>query len=184
MGNDDAKRTRSSFLVGAAASALLLPASAGALPKEGDDGPSATVEDADGFKFDPKAQKGYRPVLILYEDKDSAKQNQKLKDDLAKLAKGDKYKAKVALAAIADVSSFDFWPARGFVQDAIRGESKKAGTTIYCDWKGTFRQAFGLAKNTSNVVLIGKNGKVLFAKSGTLDDAARKRVLALLESQV
>ena len=161
-----------------------MPFAAQGLPKEGEEAPTAVVEDVDGLKFDPKAQKGYRPVLILYEDKDSSKQNQKLKDDLAALAKGDKYKQKVVLAAVADVSSYDYWPAKGFVQDAIRGESKKFGTNIYCDWKGTFRTMYGMTKSASNVVLLGKNGKVLFAKSGALDEAARKKVIALLQTQL
>lgn len=160
-----------------------LSISALALPSVGQDAPNGKVEDADGKSLETKNLKG-KPVLIVYEDRDSAAQNEKLKKDLSTLAKGDKYKAKVALAAVADVSSYDFWPAKGFVKDAIREESKKQGTTIYCDWNASFRKAFKLTKGKSSIVLVGKDGKVLFAGEGSLSEADRKKVIELLKAQV
>jgi predicted transcriptional regulator len=157
--------------------------SALALPSVGADAPNGKVMDADDKALEVKTLKG-KPVLIVYEDRDSAKQNEKLKKALGDLAKGDKYKSKVALAAVADVSSYDFWPAKGFVKDAIREESKKAGTTIYCDWDASFRKAFKLTKGKSSVVLVGKDGKVLFAGEGSLSEADHKKLLALLKAQV
>jgi len=162
---------------------LALTGSALALPKEGELAPNARVEDADGNALELKSFKG-KPTLIVYEDKDSAALNKSFKEELSKLAKGDKYKSAVGLAAVADVSSYDWWPVKGFVKSAIRDESKKAGTTIYCDWKGSFRDTLKLKKNSSNVVLIGKDGKVLFAGEGALDANERKRLLELLKSQV
>lgn len=157
--------------------------SALALPSVGADAPDAKVEDADGRTLKVKALKG-KPVLIVYEDRGSATQNEKLKKALGDLAKGDKYKSKIALAAVADVSSYDFWPAKGFVKDAIREESKKAGTTIYCDWNASFRKAFKLTQGKSSVVLVGKDGKVLFAGEGSLSDADRKKLIDLLKAQI
>jgi hypothetical protein len=153
------------------------------LPAIGDDAPNGKLEDADGKAIETKTLKG-KPLLIVYEDKDSATQNEKLKKELSELAKGDKYKSKVALAAVADVSSYDFWPAKGFVKDAIREESKKVGTTIYCDWTASFRKAFKLTKGKSSIVLVGKDGKVLFAGEGSLSEADRKKVLGLIKAQV
>lgn len=164
--------------------ALLAGASAAlALPARGDKAPNAKIEDADGRVLEMKTLKG-KPILVVYEDKDSAAQNQPLKDELSKLAKGDKYKRKVALAAVADVSSYDFWPVKGFVKDAIRDESKKQGTTIYCDWNGSFRAAYKLREGISSIVLIGKNGEILFAGEGALKPDARKHLLDLLRAEV
>lgn len=154
-----------------------------ALPKEGAAAPNAKVEDADGRVLEMKSLTG-KPILIVYEDKDSAQLNQALKEELSRLAKGDKYRSKIALAAIADVSSYDFWPVKGFVKDAIRDESKKAGTTIYCDWDGKFRSTYKLREGTSSVVLVGRSGEVLFAAEGALKAEARKRLLALLRAEV
>ncbi len=167
--------------MGALSIALATPAFA--LPKEGDAAPNARVEDADGRSTELKAWKG-KPILIVYEDKDSALQNQALKADLAKLAKGDRYKSKVALAAVADVSSYDFWPVKGFVKDAIREESKKQGTTIYCDWSGSFRAVYKLRRGVSNVVLVGKDGRVLFTAEGAASLQQRKRLIKLLKEQI
>ena len=162
---------------------VLPAATAFAVPKEGDAAPNARVEDADGRSTELKTWKG-KPILIVYEDKDSAQQNAALKEDLAKLAKGDRYKSRVALAAVADVSSYDFWPVKGFVKDAIRDESKKQGTTIYCDWSGSFRTTYKLRRGVSNVVLIGKDGLVLFAAEGAVPAPQRKRLIKLLSEQI
>lgn len=178
---DDLRKWTSNLAV-----AALVTVGAGdalALPKEGEKVPNARVEDAEGRALEMKSLKG-KPVLVVYEDKDSAQQNQTLKEELSKLAKGDKYKSAIALTAIADVSAYDFWPAKGFVKDAIREESKKAGTTIYCDWSGGFRTTWKLREGMSNVLLIGKDGRVLFAAEGILGAEERKRLLGLLRGQI
>ncbi|KYF66151.1 hypothetical protein BE11_27030 [Sorangium cellulosum] len=167
----------------AALSVALISGAALALPSEGDRAPNARLEDADGRELQLKALRG-KPILIVYEDKDSATQNQSFKDALAKLAKGDRYRKTIALAAVADVSSYDFWPVKGFVKDAIREESRKVGATIYCDWDGAFRQAYRLRRGISNVILVGKNGQVLFAAEGKLKPEAQSRVLELLRKEV
>jgi hypothetical protein len=161
----------------------LSTAPAFAVPKEGDTAPNARIEDADGRSLELKSWKG-KPILIVYEDKDSAQQNQALKDDLSKLAKGDRYKSSVALAAVADVSSYDYWPVRGFVKDAIREESKKQGTPIYCDWNGSFRAVYQLRRGMSNVVLVSRDGRVLFAAEGAVSAPERKRLITLLRGQI
>ncbi|WP_433933285.1 YtfJ family protein [Sorangium cellulosum] len=167
----------------AALSVALISGAALALPSEGDRAPNARLEDADGRELQLKTLRG-KPILIVYEDKDSATQNQAFKDALAKLAKGDRYRKTIALAAVADVSSYDFWPVKGFVKDAIREESRKVGATIYCDWDGAFRQAYRLRRGISNIILVGKNGQVLFAAEGKLKPEAQSRVLELLRKEV
>jgi hypothetical protein len=154
-----------------------------ALPSEGDAAPNARLEDADGRALELKAFKG-KPILIVYEDKDSATQNQPLKDALSKLAKGDRYKNAVALAAVADVSSYDYWPVKGFVKDSIREESRKQQTTIYCDWSGAFRGAYRLRRGVSSIVLVGRDGHVLFAAEGVVSLARRQQLIELLKTQV
>ncbi|MEJ7734972.1 MAG: YtfJ family protein [Polyangiaceae bacterium] len=58
------------------------------------------------------------------------------------------------------------------------------GATIYCDWDGAFRQTYGLPAGTSSIVLLGRDGKVLFAGQGALPSASRREVLRLLRAQV
>jgi len=145
--------------------------------------PSAHVVDADGRALHLSKIRG-KPILILYEDRDSASVNAAFKSDLSALAKGDRYRDAVALVPVADVQGFNFWPVRGFVKSAIRTESKKAGATIYCDWDGTFQRAAGITRGTSSVILIGRGERVLFAAEGQLSSDQRARVLSLLRDEV
>lgn len=183
-----AARPRLPRLLAAAAVAvafavLTVQRAALALPAEGEKAPNASVEDADGRALEMKSLRG-KPILIMYEDKDSSAQNQALKDELSKLAKGDRYKSAIALAAVADVSAYNFWPVKGFVKDAIREESQKFGTTIYCDWDASFRKKYRMREGVSSVVLVGRDGLVLFAADGALSAEKRAQLLKLLRAQV
>jgi len=154
-----------------------------ALPSLGATRP--TVELVDGWERTlDLSSLGAKPVLVVYEDKESSAQNQPFKDELSRLAKGDRYKSAIALVAIADVGGYDYWPVRGFVKDAIREQSRKFGTVIFCDWDGKARTALGVKRGVSSVLLYGKDGKVLFASEGVMSAARRKEVIDLLRKQV
>ena len=90
----------------------------------------------------------------------------------------------MGLVAIADVQGYDYWPVRGFVKDAIRDESRKFGTVIYCDWDGTAQRTFGLQRGTSNLILYGRDGKVIFSHEGPLSAVERSHAIELLRRQV
>ena len=175
--------THSKLTAALALATLFTSVSAAALPEAGAWRPAASVTDADDRTLDLRSING-RPTLVLYEDKDSATMNAAFKAELAQLAKGDRYKNAVALVPVADVQSFDYWPIRGFVKDAIRSESKKVGATIYCDWDGSFQRASKFRRGTSSVMLIGRDARVLFAAEGALTKEQRERVIALLRAQV
>ncbi len=167
----------------AAALLALVEVPAGAVPSPGAPHPEVQLEDA-WDRTIRLSQLAGTPILVVYEDRGSAHVNDPLKSELSELAKGDKYKQSIALVAVADVSSFDFWPARGFVKGAIRSESHKQGTTIYCDWDGHVRRALGLDRGTSNVVLFGRDGRVLFAQSGTVAPEQRRALIGMLHAIV
>ena len=156
---------------------------AGALLPAGSRRPAAHVVDADDRTLDLRGING-RPILVIYEDKDSAKLNDAFKADLSRLAKGDRYRTAVALVPVADVQSFDFWPARGFVKDSVRSESKKVGATIYLDWDGTFQRAAGFRRGTSSVMLVGRDARVIFSSEGALSSEQRARLVSLLRAEV
>ena len=178
-------RNTRAALVAALAGALVLVTSgdAPALPLLGEATPDVVLEDALDRRV-AMAKLGAKPVLVVYEDEGSAIQNMDLKADLAALAKGDRYKMRVALLAVADLDGYDYWPVRGFVKDAIRDESRKQQLSILCDWKGKFRKALGLVKGSSNVVLYGKDGKVLFSHAGPLSGPQRASLISSLQNQV
>lgn len=163
--------------------AMALPAEALALLPPGARAPEARVEDPDGKGLSMSALRG-RPTLVLYEDRGSAKQNAALKRELAALARNPRYRRAFAVAAVADVSAYSDWLLRGFAESAVRKRSREAGLTIYCDWDGSFRRAFGIRRGASNVLLIGANGRVLFAAAGTLRAEQLKALRKLVRAQV
>ena len=121
----------------------------------------------------------------VYEDKESANLNASFKAELSKLARGDRYRSAVVLVPVADVRGYDYWPVRGFVKDAIRDESKKLGATIYCDWSGSFSRALGIRRATSSIILVGKDGSVLFHTRGNCPlDRIEARHISLLRAEV
>src|SRR5579872_4409748 len=138
-----------------------------ALPAVGDVLPGLRLTDGWDRTLD-LSKLGPEPVLVIYEDKDSSRQNVDLKHDLALLAKADRYKQGIALVAIANVEGYDYWPMRGFVKDAINDEARKFDTPIYCDWNGTARRDLGATLGVSNVILYGRGGRVLFSHEGKL----------------
>ncbi len=154
-----------------------------ALLDPGDDAPDAKVVDADDKSLSVSSLAGV-PVVIVYEDKASGSTNKAFKDDLRKLMGEDAIKAALRVIPIADVSEHNSWPAKGFVKDAIREESKKTGLTIYCDWDGSFRKKYDLEKGASNVVVIGRSSKVQFTSYGKLSDENRRTAERIIRAEV
>lgn len=167
----------------AAAAVLCSTAIAHALPSVGAAVPAARAVDTEDRAFDLRSVQG-RPILVVYEDKDSAHVNDAFKAELARLARDGTYRSAIALVPVADVRHYDYWPVRGFVKDAIRDESKRQGTGIYCDWSGDFSRALSLPTGTSSVVLFGRSGRALFAKSGRLSASEIHEVVGLLRAEV
>ncbi len=170
---------RTAVTVSAVVSATVV---AEAAPRVGAEAADARATSIDGRVFSTAAVKG-RALVIVYEDKDSATLNAAVKRDLAALMKDDTTRAAVVVAAVADVSEYDSWPAKGFVKDAIREEEKKSGTTIWCDWDASFRKALALGKGTSNVVVIGRDGKVKFAVQGALSKEQRGDLATIVKRE-
>jgi hypothetical protein len=154
-----------------------------ALPKPGARGAAARIHDANDRALEVGRTPG-RPTLLVYEDKESSPLNGELKAELSRLARGERYRSAVTLVPVADVREYDYWPVRGFVRDAIRDESRKVGTPIYCDWNGAFGRAFGIQHGTSTVILLGKDNTVLFAYEGKLPKSATEHLLGLLRAEL
>ena len=162
---------------------VLLGARAAALPASGATRPDVQLTDAWDRSIRLSTYVGM-PLLVVYEDKGSSSQNAALKQDLAVLARGDRYKKLIALVAVADVSGYDYWPIRGFVRSAIRSESTRQSTVIYCDWDGHVRTSLALEKGQSNVVLYARDGSVLYAHAGPMDADERTTFISKLRDQV
>ncbi len=122
-----------------------------------------------------------KPVLVVYEDKDAGEQNAVFKARIGVLAKSGDLAKKLGLFAVADVQSWDFWPAKGFVKDELRAQGKRFGISIWADWNGDGRKKLGAASSKSNLVVLDALGKVLWATSGKLSPKHEGSLVALLQ---
>lgn len=157
-----------------------------AVPSVGDGRPKVRLVDAwdRTLDIDEASTKSKKAMLVVYENRETSKQNQALKDELAQLAKEPKFEPGIAVVAVADMTPYDYWPVKGFAKDAVREESRKFGTTIFCDWDGSARSKLQVRQGFSNVVLYGKEGKVLFAHEGAMPVESRRALLALIRTQI
>ncbi len=157
---------------------------AGAVPAVGNAAPAdARVEDVDGRSLTVASLAG-RPAVVVYEDKDSRAANAARKAELTRIRKEEPALARVQVVAVADVSAYDFWPAKSAARDAIREEQKKAGFTIWLDWTARFRDKLDLTKGASNVVLLDRKGRVAFAAAGPLGTTSRQVLHAAMRAVV
>jgi hypothetical protein len=163
---------------------LSSPCVAWALPRPGEQLPNVRLVDTYGKSLELRQLRG-RPVLIFYENKQSSKQNIPLKRELSKLVNADPFVKKViSLVPVASAEGYDFWPARGFVIDAIRKEQVKVGAPIYCDWTGYVGKALSIDARASNVVYLNREGRVVFVRQGPMGPSERGRLIELLQAEV
>jgi hypothetical protein len=139
------------------------------------------VQDADDKSAKFSSLRAGHPTIVFYEDKDGGDQNERFKQRLGKLQSTSASAKKVAIIAIADVKSWDFWPAKGFVKDALKSAGKKAGITVWADWNGDGRSSLSAASNASNIILLDRFGKVAWASTGKLTTVQEDDLLNRLD---
>jgi hypothetical protein len=139
----------------------------------------AKAESPDGEKFDLSEHAG-KHRLVFYEDKDVRTQNQPLKEKLWESMEQRQRKDELMIIAVANVSAFNWWPAKKVVAAAIREEVRKLGAPIWCDWDGSFGREIEATKGVSNVLLLGKEGTVLFKHAGAVSPEQIQSLLKLL----
>jgi predicted transcriptional regulator len=116
-----------------------------------------------------------RAVIIVYEDRDSNQQNDVLKQELAARARAQDLSQDVSVVPVANLSGFAFWPAQGFARDAVLDIARQQQMEILIDWSGDMARAYRFRPAMSYVMVLSREGRVLFRHAGTLDASARGR---------
>lgn len=138
-----------------------------------------TVHDHQDKAFALSALCAGKAALIVFEDKDAGDQNRTFKkrfDALQKTLGG-----KVVLIPVADVSKYDYFPAKSFVKSALRDAGKKNGVKVYADWSGKGKKLLAAPAKRSNLVLVDKHRKVLWASAGQLTRLQEDKLLELVK---
>jgi hypothetical protein len=160
----------------------LVCAVAEARPVVGERAPTVKVVDASGRE---RALPDARiPVVVFYEDKDAAKQNARAREVVGTFTDVKANRKLFDFVPVADVEKWNWWPARRYVLSEVRDAERDAEFPIFLDWRGDVRKQWGLTRGKSGVLLLGSDGKVLFAAEGTLGEEQLKEIAARLREIV
>ncbi len=151
------------------------PAAAPALPLA----PEFALEGTSGQTRRLRDYRG-RVVILIYEDRDSNQQNDTLKRELADHARAQDLTRDVAVVPVANLSSYDFWPASGFARDAVVDIARQQGMEILIDWRNTMSGAYRFRPSTSYVMVLSRDGRVLFRHAGALQSRERMRFFTVI----
>lgn len=144
----------------------------------------ATLRSSDGEQAPLSKWRG-KPVILFYEDKDSTKLNQTLKEELFERGKQHGLLESAWVVAVANLEKFNFFPAKQIALSYVKDEEKKVGVPILVDLEGTLGgPPWTLPKKTSTVMLMDATGAVVYSYSGRLDEAERKNFFTVLSRLV
>lgn len=125
-----------------------------------------------------------RVVILIYEDRDSNQQNNDLKRELADRARSQDLTHDVAVVPVANLSSYSFWPAAGFARDAVIDIAHQQGMEILIDWSNTMAGSYRFRRSTSYVMVLSRDGRVLFRHAGALPLRARMQFFSVIGGAV
>jgi hypothetical protein len=153
------------WIVGMLTTALLSTAPPSG-PQEG--ALDATLRGSSGKEVKLSRWRG-KPVILFYEDRHSTTLNAPFKELLFTRGQALGLLDAATVVAVANLESFNFFPARDIALSYIRDEEKKWGIPLLVDWEGTLGEApWGLPKKTSSVLLLDALGRPLFHSSGRM----------------
>jgi len=148
----------------------------------GDATRSATLETSAGASVE-LGTLWRRPTVLFYEDRDSTKLNQHVKDALFAAGKERGLTDAVDVIAVANVAKYDWFPARDFVLAAVRDVEREFHVPVYLDFKGALSTPpWSLPAKTSTVVVLTATGQPVATFKGRLSADEVKAVFAALEA--
>ena len=119
-------------------------------------------------------------VVVVHQDRHSSEQNPQLKEKLSGLVA--RHPKELQVVALADVGGYDFWPAKGYVRDALKSLDSGGGAIVACDWKGAVRKAYRLKTKQSVVFVLGKSLELVRMTHGQLSVPDTELVVQQIES--
>ena len=152
-------KTRWSVLI--LALVLLWAPAALALDK-GQVAPAFKVESGEEKTLDSASLKG-KVVTLFYEVRDAVEKSRPLKDELNIFYKAQPKDIKeyVSRVVVVDCSGAS-WPFKGLWRDGLIDAGKKEGLTVWGDWDGKMRAAYGFPQDGTSFLIIGPQGKVRY----------------------
>ncbi len=141
--------------------------------------PDWSFTDADGKAFTMDSWAG-KVLQVNYVDPDEADLNEPFNDkvkkaiDVDSLISRDKYKGMGVVDCAAT------WKPDVLIRIIAGKKSKKFNTTVVFDYDAELREAWGLAKDTYNVVILDKSRVVRAIYRGLIPEEDHEKLLKLL----
>ncbi len=147
----------------------------------GDTPPAVNLEGKDGGKTDGSAWNSHmlkgRVFVLFYVDPDERSTNEEFSQALK-----DKKFDKQKYGSVAIVNMAATWMPDFAIASKLKTKQEKYPNALYVkDKKKVLVQKWGLADNASNIVIFGKDGKVLYFKKGKLAKDEISKVFQLIE---
>lgn len=147
----------------------------------GETPPKINLEGEDGGKTDGSSWNSLmlkdRVFVLFYVDPDERSTNEEFSQALK-----DKKFDKQKYGSIAIVNMAATWMPDFAIESKLKTKQEKYPNALYVkDKRKILVQKWGLADDASNIVVFGRNGKVLYLKKGKLEKDEILKVLRLIE---
>lgn len=142
--------------------------------------PDFVVRDGDGHSLDSRLLRG-KVVVGFYNDRDATKKNSILENRLRELytalpgsANRDVFQLAVTDATPSIATSRWIW------RRIMRNRSKTMGITLYGDWDGAMKRAYGIPDGESTFIVIDKKGILRYFSSGSIPSSEHEAIVSLI----
>ena len=121
-----------------------------------------------------------RVSVIFYVDPDEKEANSKF----SKIIEEQKFD-KTEFVKVAIVNLAATWKPSFVIEKLLVSKQKELPENIYLkDKKSFFVKEWGLKDDASNVIILSREGKVLFSKSGAMSEEEIERSLSVLKKSI
>jgi hypothetical protein len=150
---------------------LLASRTLDAAPSLGTMLPPIDLEDIDRHVRTLLTPNDAKPVVVIWEDADSSKHKQPAHAVVGRYSDNAANRGMFELVAIADLSHWDYWPARHYAREAFRKAAGEKGTHVWIDWKGALLTTASLRKAESAFFVLDGAHRIRYFAQGQLDAA-------------
>ena len=119
--------------------------------------------------------------VLFYVDPDEKDVN----EHYSKALKAKKYREKGAFGSIAIINLAATWKPNFIIEKVLASKQKEFPTTIYIkDKASVLVKEWGVDDDASNILIFDKTGKLLFYKSGKMQEDDMKKSFEIIEANL
>lgn len=119
--------------------------------------------------------------VVFYVDPDKKDVN----EEFSQALKAKKYRQKGDFGSMAIINMAATWKPNFAIEAILKGKQKEFPKTIYVKDKDKILvKEWELGDDASNIVIFSKGGKVLFYKSGKMNEEDMQKAFTLIEANI